>query len=233
MKQVLLAIALMALPIAGFTGYTVYANQATAGTQVAAGIGDTTIFSTIITDVQGLADKGDIAGAKTRITDFELAWDENAKGLRPMDPATWGKIDGAADTAMKAVRSGTPDTAAIKVALADLQTSFGSQPVAGAVTVAAAAAVGLGDTSAFTKIIAEVQASAEKGDFAGAKTRITDFETAWDEKASALRAMDSATWETVDGAADTALDAVRAGTPDAAAIKAALLALQTTLAPKS
>ena len=232
MKQILLATALIALPVAAFSGYKLYLAPTTAGAQVSAGIGDTSAFTTIITDVQAFADKGDLASAKTRITDFEIAWDENAKGLRPMDPATWGSIDGAADTAMKAVRAGTPDAAAIKVALAALQASLVAQPAASTAAIPVAAS-GLGDTSAFTAIITDVQTSADKGDFAGAKTRIKDFETAWDEKANALRAMDPTTWDTVDGAADAALDAIRATSRDAAAIKTTLATLQTSLAPKS
>ena len=230
MKQLLLATALIALPVAAFTGYNLFATPTTAGAQASAGIGDTAVFATIITDVQGLADKGDGPGAIARIKDFEIAWDENAKGLRPMDPTIWDAIDGAADKALKAVRAGAPDPAAIKVALAALQTSLAAQPAAS--TPAAVAAAGLGDTSAFTAIITDVQTAADKGDFAAAKTRITDFETGWDDKATALRAMDGATWNTVDGAADAALDAVRAATPDAAAIKATLAALQTSLVAK-
>ena len=149
-----------------------------------------------------------------------------------MDPATWDTVDGAADKALKAVRAATPDTAAMKVALAALQTSLAAQPAA-STGVTLAAAAGLGDTTAFTAIIADVQALAEKGDFEGAKTRIKDFETAWDDKASALRAMDATTWGTVDAASDAALDAVRAATPDAAAIKASLAALQASLATKA
>ena len=229
MKQILLATALIALPVAAFSGYKLFLAPATADAQVSAGIGDTSAFAMIITDVQTFADKGDIAAAKTRITDFEIAWDENAKGLRPMDPATWGAIDGAADTAMKAVRAGTPDAAAIKVALAALQTSFVAQPAASTAAIPVAAS-GLGDTSAFSAIITDVQTSADKGDFAAAKTRITDFETAWDEQANALHARDPSTWDTVDGAADAALDAVRATSRDAAAIKTTLAALQSSLA---
>ena len=231
MKQILLATALIALPVAAFSGYKLFLAPATADAQVSAGIGDTSAFAMIITDVQAFADKGDIAAAKTRITEFEIAWDENAQGLRPMDPATWGGIDGAADTAMKAVRAGTPDAAAIKAALTALQTSLAAQPAAGTAAIPVAAS-GLGDTSAFTTIITNVQAFADKGDFAGAKTRIKDFEVAWDEQASALRAIDPTTWDSIDGAADAALDAVRAASPDAAAIKTTLAALQTSLAAK-
>ena len=124
MKQILLATALIALPVAAFTGYRFFTTPIPAGAQISAGIGDTSVFATIITDVQAFAAKGDIAATKTRITDFEIAWDENAKGLRPIDPASWDRIDSAADTAMTALRAGTPDTAAINAALTSLQTSL-------------------------------------------------------------------------------------------------------------
>ena len=229
MKQLLLATALIALPVAAFTGYQMFAAPTMA--QASSGIGDTSAFTSIITDVQAFAGNSDIEGAKTRIRDFEIAWDENAKGLRSIDPATWDTIDGAADTALKAVRATPPDTAAIQTALADLQTSLASPSgaSAAATTGATAASGGLGDTSAFSMIITDVQADAEKADFAAAKTRITDFETAWDEKATSLRALDGAAWGTVDDAADAALDAVRATTPDAARVTETLVALQAAL----
>ncbi len=128
MKQILLATALIALPVAAFTGFQMAFSTTQANANGSAGIGDTAIFTTIITDVQALAAKGDFAGAKTRITDFELAWDENSKGLRPMDPAYWDNIDGAADTALSSVRASAPDAAGITAALADLQTALTAKP---------------------------------------------------------------------------------------------------------
>ena len=226
MKQLLLATALIILPVGAFSGYQIFLAPAT--TQANAGIGDTSAFTTIITDVQASADKGDIEAAKTRITDFEIAWDANAKGLRSMDPGTWDRIDGAADKALKAVRATTPDATAIKTALVDLQTSLAPSSATN-VAAPAAAATGLGDTSVFTTIITDVQAAAAKSDFAAAQTRITDFETAWDEKADALRALDGAAWGTGDGAADAALDAVRAQKPDPAHVTETLAALQSAL----
>lgn len=226
MKQLLLATALIVLPVAAFSGYQIFLAPAAA--QVSTGIGDTSAFTGIITDVQAFAAKGDLEGAKTRITDFEIAWDENAKGLRSLDPTTWDTIDGAADTALKAVRASAPDAAAIQTALADLQTTLGA-PVQANAAAQTAVATGLGDTSAFALIISDVQADADKADFAAAKTLITDFETAWDEKASDLRALDGAAWGKVDAAADAALDAVRATTPDAKGVTEALAALQAAL----
>jgi hypothetical protein len=128
MKQILLATALIALPVAAFTGFQMVFSTTQANANVSVGIGDTAVFTTIINDVQALAGQGDFAGAKDRIKDFELAWDENAKGLRPMDPAYWDNIDGAADTALSAVRSSSPDAAAIATALADLQTALTAKP---------------------------------------------------------------------------------------------------------
>ena len=64
MKQILLATALIALPVAAFIGYRFFTTPIQAGAQISAGIGDTSVFATIITDVQAFAAKGDIAAAK-------------------------------------------------------------------------------------------------------------------------------------------------------------------------
>ena len=127
MKHLLLAAALIILPVGAFTAFNLYATKTGAGITATAGLGDMSAFTTIITDVQGFAAKSDFEGAKTRIKDFEIAWDENSKGLRPMDPAMWDAIDGAADTGLKAVRASTPDAAAITTALAGLQTALGAK----------------------------------------------------------------------------------------------------------
>lgn len=127
MKQLLLATTLILLPVGAFTAFNLYASNSGAGVNATAGLGDMSAFTTIITDVQGFAAKSDFEGAKTRIKDFEIIWDENAKGLRPMDPAKWDAIDGAADTGLKAVRASTPDATAITTAMADLQTALGAK----------------------------------------------------------------------------------------------------------
>ncbi len=125
MRQLLLATALIALPVAAFTGYNVYAAKAAVTANApSASLGDLSSFRTIITDVQAIAANGDLVAAKTRIKDFEIAWDDNETGLKPMDPAHWGMIDEAADGAFTALRSGKPDPALVTEALVALQASL-------------------------------------------------------------------------------------------------------------
>ena len=90
MKQILLAVALIAVPVIGFTGFTMYNAQASA---TAASLGDLSPMKTIITDVQKIAATGDFAAAEKRITDFETAWDDSASAMRALDPNAWGNVD--------------------------------------------------------------------------------------------------------------------------------------------
>ncbi len=128
MKQILLAATLIALPVGVFTAYTLVASQTTASaTTVAAGLGDLSAMRTIVTDTQTIAAKGDFAGAKARIKDFELTWDDNEKGLKPLDGVQWHLIDDAADTAFTEIRASKPDQAAVNSALAALSASLGAK----------------------------------------------------------------------------------------------------------
>ena len=77
-------------------------------------------FKTIVADVQALVEKGDIAGAKARITDYETAWDQAETAIRPLDQTQWGNIDQANDAAFGAIRKSSPDPAAVKGAIATL-----------------------------------------------------------------------------------------------------------------
>ena len=126
MRNLLLSAALIVIPVGIFAaGYTLLTpSQAPAQSQAKTGtgpaLGDMTPFITIVADVQSLADKGDMAAAQTRITDFETAWDTSQKKLRAVNPTSWGNVDDAADTALSAVRAKTPDPATVKSSLADL-----------------------------------------------------------------------------------------------------------------
>lgn len=95
---------------------------------------------------------------------------------------------------------------------------------------AVAAANPLGDLSAMAAIVTDVQGIAKTGDLPGAKARIADLETAWDDGEATLRPKDPEAWGRVDAAIDGALSALRAGTPDPAEVDTTLSAVQAILA---
>lgn len=120
MKQLLLALVLVATPVAIFTGFQVYdANNVSAATT---GLGDLSSFRAIMADVQANAAKGDLGAAANRITDYESAWDQAETALRPLNSTYWGNIDAASDAALKALRDKTSSADKVSKTLTALMT---------------------------------------------------------------------------------------------------------------
>jgi uncharacterized membrane-anchored protein len=85
------------------------------------------------------------------------------------------------------------------------------------------------EVAKFRSITQDTLFKVQAGDQAGAKTGITELETAWDDDESKLKKMNQNAWHTLDKQIDGALAAVRARTPDPATETQRLTALLTAL----
>ncbi|MET3901409.1 hypothetical protein ABIB57_005380 [Devosia sp. UYZn731] len=103
-----------------------------------------------------------------------------------------------------------------------MATTF-STPAFAAVTVSE-----LGDLSAMRVIVADTQALVAANDLAGAKAKITEYETAWDNAAGDLRGKNAQKWDAIDAASDVVIEGLRADAP-AATSDSALTALLAQL----
>jgi hypothetical protein len=122
MKQFLLASALIAVPVSGFTVVELVLPREPAASETATpeSLGDLTALQTIVANTQQIAKSGNLAAAETRITDFETQWDDAEATMRPKAPDAWGNVDAAADDALSALRRSKPDPGAVTETLAAL-----------------------------------------------------------------------------------------------------------------
>ena len=106
----------------------------------------------------------------------------------------------------------------------DVLKATSGKPVAAA-PAAAATTAPMGDLKPMRSIVDDTLKIVQKGDFAAAKTRIKDLETAWDKARADLRAKNPGAWEPLDKLIDASLKQLRADKPDAKGSADALSAL--------
>lgn len=209
MKQLLLATALIVLPVGAFTAFNLYLTGpgvAATSTTAAPGLGDMSAFSAIVTDVQTIAATGNLAAAKVRIKDFETTWDDQATSLRALDGNTWGTIDDAADAALAALRAETPDAANVDATLTALQATLTTPIATSAAPVDAVLVAGIAVTDANGRALpCEVMLKSVADGLASAKLSEADHAAAVGFQTKALERCNADDDQRADGFSAQAL----------------------------
>ena len=117
LKKLALVFALSMLPFAANALVTVEPSVAA---PAASKLGDLSSMRSVVADTLTLVNANNTRSAIKRITEFETAWDKNAKRLKKLDPKAWKKLDEASDVALSTVRYPSATAEEMKKDLSDL-----------------------------------------------------------------------------------------------------------------
>lgn len=94
--------------------------RAEAGASPNAPLGDLSVFRNIAEDTLTLVRSGSLSGAKARVGDLELAWDNAEARMKPMNPEKWSSVDDSIDDVLRKLRAVRQDGAACNTSLESL-----------------------------------------------------------------------------------------------------------------
>ncbi|MFL0198507.1 hypothetical protein ACJDU8_23540 [Clostridium sp. WILCCON 0269] len=195
-------------------------------------------FISTETDMRGYVLANDFKDARNKADTLEHDWDSQEGILRPQNQSQWTTIDVTFDQVLTAIRTTNDNEkckSVIDNSLAVLTKINSTSPVKTQNSEATSAqkptesstsniskTASLGDLSSFIKIEQDTLALVNKGDLTGAKIRVHDLETAWDNAQANLQPQNHEKWTQIDSSIDTVLSQLRANHPNQADCKSAL-----------